>query len=231
MNNVNYQKKLEAEIAKIQSLDYRPKLLLHSCCAPCSSYCLVYLRKWFDITCYYYNPNITEEDEYYKRVRELSRLANALNEDPIYIDRDSSGAPVISQGKIDILDTIGKIRVYEGEFDPFTFKQKVVKANLEDAKEGGERCSMCFAMRLEEAIRLANLQGFDYCTTSLTISPLKNAQLLNQIGENISSKYDGNTSWLFSDFKKKNGYKFSIELSDRYGLYRQNYCGCEYSKR
>ena len=231
MNNVNYQKKLEEEIAKIITCKTRPKLLLHSCCAPCSSYCLVYLRKWFDITCFYFNPNITEEEEYYKRVNELYRLAASLNDDPIYIDKGSDGVITFFEGDRDYLDTVGTINVIESDFDPITFKDRVTKANLCDAIEGGERCKMCFGMRLSEALRVANEGQFDYFTTSLTISPLKNAELLNTIGEELARNNDGSASWLYSDFKKKNGYKISTQLSDRYSLYRQNYCGCEYSKR
>lgn len=227
----NFQKELEKIIGKIKEDESKPKLLLHSCCAPCSSYCLIYLREYFDITCYYYNPNITDEEEYIKRTDELVRLAECLNNDPIKVARDDNMQPIIITEDAGFLDRCGSIKVIKGEYNPDAFIKRVVSGNLEGEPEGGRRCSMCFNLRLLEACRVAIEGGFDYYTTSLTISPLKNATLLNEIGMQIAKANDEKVLWLPSDFKKKNGYKLSTQLSERYGLYRQNYCGCEYSKR
>lgn len=208
MNRIDHRKELDT---LIDGLTDRPRLLLHSCCAPCSSYCLVYLLPHFDITCFYYNPNITDPDEYEKRASELERLADVLSRE--YRDKVQGFTP---------------ISVIRGEHEPDVFIDAVKKQNLEDCPEGGRRCEMCFSMRLQKAYEVAAAGGYDYFTTTLTISPLKNAQLINTIGYDIAS--GGDVMWLPSDFKKKDGYKQSIELSKRYGLYRQNYCGCEYSK-
>lgn len=179
-----------------------PSLLLHSCCAPCSSYVLEYLSDYFEITVFYYNPNIYPEEEYTKRVEEQKHLiANMPTRYPVHL--------------------------IEGKFDPKEFYDAV--RGLEKIPEGGERCHACFQLRLEETARLAAEQHFDYFTTTLTISPLKNAQKLNEIGEALAQEYQ--ILWLPSDFKKKNGYKRSVELSAEYGLYRQDYCGCVFSKR
>ena len=207
MNDVNYQKELES---LIRSLTTRPKLLLHSCCAPCSSYCLIYLIPYFDITCFYYNPNITDRDEYDKRIAELHRLTDTLNEE--YAHSPFFESP---------------ISVIDGEYEPDVFVSKVTEGDLAACPEGGRRCEMCFSLRLAKTHETAVSLGFDYFTTSLTISPLKNAKLINEIGYSLS---DG-AFWLPSDFKKNDGYKKSIELSQKYGLYRQNYCGCDYSRR
>jgi predicted adenine nucleotide alpha hydrolase (AANH) superfamily ATPase len=181
------------------------KLFLHSCCAPCSSYVLEYLSAYFAITVFYYNPNITESEEYHKRAAEQKRLVDALN-------------------------TGGKCRYpiafVEGDYDPDVFLKAV--AGHEDDPEGGERCGICFAIRLREAALLAAKGEYDYFTTTLTISPLKDAERLNAIGE-AAGKAAG-VQFLPSDFKKKNGYKRSIELSKEYDLYRQNYCGCIFSR-
>ena len=179
-----------------------PSLLLHSCCAPCSSYVLEYLSDYFEITVFYYNPNIYPEEEYTKRVEEQKHLiANMSTKYPIHL--------------------------IEGKFDPKEFYDAV--RGLEKIPEGGERCHACFRLRLEATAQLAAGQYFDYFTTTLTISPLKNAQKLNEIGETLAQEYQ--IRWLPSDFKKKNGYKRSVELSAEYGLYRQDYCGCVFSKR
>ena len=170
----NYQKMLEETIAKNQREERVPSLLLHSCCAPCSSYCLEYLSQYFKITVFYYNPNIYPEEEYTKRVYEMAR-------------------------------------------------------GLEDVKEGGERCFRCYELRLRESAELAKELHMDYFTTTLSISPLKNAEKLNEIGDRLSEEYG--IAYLNSDFKKKNGYKRSVELSEEYGMYRQYYCGCVFSKR
>lgn len=205
--NINYAGKLDKII---QDLDYRPKLLLHSCCAPCSSYCLIYLLEHFDITCFYYNPNITDADEYNKRVAELRRLVATINEE--YSLTDSH-----------------PIKIIEGDYEPDIFIRSVTEQNLASCPEGGERCRMCFRMRLGKTCEVARYGNFEYFTTTLTISPLKNAQLINSIGYTLSEETDG-ALWLPSDFKKHDGYKQSIELSRKYNLYRQNYCGCLYSK-
>ncbi|MBO4903696.1 MAG: epoxyqueuosine reductase QueH [Lachnospiraceae bacterium] len=209
MNRINYRKELDTLIS---GLSARPRLLLHSCCAPCSSYCLVYLLDHFDITCFYYNPNITDADEYEKRASELERLVGALNEE--YSSRLTSGIP---------------IQVIRGDYEPDRFLDAVRSEDLAGCPEGGKRCEMCFSMRLKKAYDAALAGGFDYFTTTLTISPLKDADLINRIGYGIAD--GGNVLWLPSDFKKKDGYKQSIELSKKYGLYRQNYCGCDFSKK
>ena len=205
MNNVNYQKELEKILDSIT--DPSQKLLLHSCCAPCSSYCLIYLLPYFDITCFYYNPNITGKEEYDKRRGELHRLVDALNEE---------------------YDPPHKIKVIDGEYESDLFIEKVKEQSLEGCPEGGTRCGMCFDMRLRKTYERARADGFDLFTTTLTISPHKNAQLINSIGSGIASGNDGPV-WLPADFKKNDGYKRSIELSAKYELYRQSFCGCVYS--
>lgn len=203
MNNKNYQKLLDEELAKAGTKE--KTVVLHGCCAPCSSYCLSYLAGKIKIVSYYYNPNITEEAEYRHRADELARLVECLNEE--------------------IEDA--KVVFKEGAFEPEKFYEKV--KGLEMEQEGGKRCEKCFELRLYEAARLARELGADYFSTTLTISPLKNAQLLNEIGERIAK--ETGVKFLPSDFKKKEGYKQSVELSKKYGLYRQDYCGCPYSKR
>lgn len=199
MQRINYQRKLD-EVLK--SLDGTPKLLLHSCCAPCSSYCLEYLSKYFEITVLYYNPNISPEEEFRKRAEEQRRLISEL--------------PVKNPVSLVIDD-----------YDPSEFFNAV--KGLENAPEGGERCFVCYHLRLERAARYAAEHGFDYFCSTLSISPLKNAQKLNEIGEELSEIYKIQN--LPNDFKKKGGYLRSIELSREYGLYRQNYCGCVFSKK
>lgn len=181
-----------------------PSLFLHSCCAPCSSYVLEYLCPHFQITVFYYNPNISASHEYYKRVEEQKRLIAAYNE-------EKKGLP---------------IQIVEGTYEPAAFLEAV--KGYEHVPEGGERCFRCFALRLEETARLARDGGFDYFGTTLTISPLKNADKLNEIGELLAVEYG--IPWLPSDFKKKNGYQRSTALSAEYQLYRQDYCGCAFSK-
>ena len=198
----NYQKELDAIIARQTTSGEVPTLLLHACCAPCSSYCLEYLAQHFRITVFYYNPNIDPPQEYDHRVREVQRLIAAL----------PAKYPV---------------SFLEGRFDPQEFYTAV--KGFEQEKEGGARCAQCFRLRLEEAARGASAGGFDYFTTTLTISPLKNAALLNETGERAGEKFG--VRHLPSDFKKKDGYKRSIELSKCYDLYRQDYCGCIFSKR
>ena len=203
----NYQKELDRLIEGLREEGRIPKLLLHSCCAPCSSYVLEYLRQYFDITVLYYNPNITEREEYEKRAAEQKRLIREMNE-------EADG------------DCKNRILAEEGRYDPERFF--AAAKGLELVPEGGERCFKCYEIRLREAARIAREQGFDYFTTTLTISPLKNADKLNEIGNRLAEEYG--VAFLPSDFKKKNGYKRSVELSEKYGLYRQDYCGCVFSK-
>lgn len=203
-NARNYQKELDRLIGQ---LDGRaPRLLLHSCCAPCSSYVLEYLRRYFQITVFYHNPNITEQEEYQKRAAEQQRLIGAFNR------LTGCGYP---------------IEIIEGCYAPSAFYEAV--KGLEQCPEGGARCDACFALRLGETARTAVEIGADFFGTTLTISPLKDAVRLNEIGERLADRYQ--VAWLPGDFKKKNGFKRSIELSAEYGLYRQDYCGCAYSKR
>lgn len=199
----NFQKKTDEYIRSLQERGVRGKLLLHSCCAPCSSYCLEYLRKYFDITDYFYNPNITNADEYEKRAGELGRLISEYNK---------SGAD--------------SIEYVTGRYAPEEFIQAV--RGLENEPEGGLRCVKCFRLRLYETAGYAAENGFDCFTTTLTISPLKNASVLNYIGQEAAEKFG--IYFLPSDFKKRGGYQRSIELSREYNLYRQDYCGCVFSK-
>ena len=199
---MNYQKELDKLIEKLQKEQRVPKLLLHSCCAPCSSYVLEYLSNYFEITVFYYNPNIFPENEYTKRILEQQML--------------------ISDMKMK-----HPVSFLAGNYDRARFYE--IAAGLEHLKEGGERCFKCYELRLEEAAKVAQDGGFDYFTTTLSISPMKNAEKLNELGIKVGKKY--NVEYLQSDFKKKNGYKRSIELSKTYNLYRQDYCGCEFSFR
>lgn len=200
MQKVNYQKQLDKIIENLG--DKVPSLLLHTCCAPCSSHCIEYLSQYFQITVLYYNPNIYPEAEYIKRKAEQKRLI----------------AEMKTKYPVTLLDC---------DFESEKFYE--MAKGLENAKEGGERCFGCFELRLRKTAEEAKQGGFDYFTTSLTISPLKNAQKINEIGLAVAEEYDVN--WLPSDFKKKEGYKRSIELSAEYNLYRQNYCGCIFSQK
>ncbi|MCR4807508.1 MAG: epoxyqueuosine reductase QueH [Lachnospiraceae bacterium] len=216
MNKRNYQKELDKVL---EGLDHRPSLLLHSCCGPCSSYVLSYLARYFDITVLYYNPNIFPPEEFDKRAGEQERLIGALNVDLRMAD-GNGGDPVMPEGS-------GDIRFLEGDYDPDVFFK--MAQGLEDIPEGGERCFKCYELRMREAAIAARDAGFDYFTTTLSISPLKNAEKINEIGEKLEKEYG--VKHLPSDFKKKEGYKQSIELSKKYDLYRQDYCGCVYSKQ
>lgn len=199
MNQRNFQKELEDILSQNETKG--KKLFLHSCCAPCSSYVLSYLSDYFEITVFYYNPNITDENEYKKRVEEQKRLIASI---PHKYD----------------------IHFVEGKYEPERFFMEV--KGLEKEKEGGKRCEKCFQLRLSEAVNKAKEMESDFVTTTLTISPLKNAPLLNEIGEEEAGKK--NIPWLPSDFKKKGGYQKSILLSKEYDLYRQDFCGCIYSE-
>ena len=201
-NRVNYQKELEKEIKKWSEQGKCPTILLHCCCAPCSSYCLEYLNRYSRITAFYYNPNITDKNEYSHRVSELKRL-------------------------IEEMPMENKAGFLEGEYEPEAFYN--IARGLEAEPERGKRCILCYELRLKQTAKEAARIGAEYFTTTLTISPLKDADRLNEIGRAAGAKYG--VSWLPSDFKKQDGYKRSIELSSRYELYRQDYCGCSYSLR
>ncbi len=202
MQKVNYQKEMERELARLKKEQVVPKLLLHSCCAPCSSYVLEYLSNYFSITIFYYNPNISPKEEFEKRVKEQQRLI----------------ASMPFKNPVDCI---------VGKYEPERFFE--ISKGLENVPEGGERCFQCYELRLREAAILAKQKGFDYFTTTLSISPLKKAEKLNEIGRKLEQEYQ--VSYLYSDFKKKDGYKRSIQLSQEYQLYRQNFCGCVYSKK
>ena len=202
VQKINYQKELEKLLTQLEAEQRVPTLLIHSCCAPCSSYVLEYLSEYFKITVFYYNPNIYPESEYMKRIAEQQKL--------------------ICDMKLRY-----PVSFLAGEYDKEKFYE--MAAGMEDLKEGGARCMKCYELRLSEAARQAAAGGFDYFTTTLSISPMKNAQKLNEIGLRVGEEYG--VKYLVSDFKKKNGYKRSIELSKEYGLYRQDYCGCEFSMR
>lgn len=197
---INYEILMEQQLKEIEKTGIKPKLLLHSCCAPCSSAILEFLQNYFDITVYFYNPNITFEEEYYKR----------LNEQREYHEKRGYS-----------------IKVIEGNYNPKEDFFKQVKG-LEDRREGGERCFKCYTLRMEATVQKAKELGFDYFSTVLSISPLKNAQWINEIGEKLSEKYG--IKFLNGDFKKKNRYLRSTEISREYKLYRQDYCGCVFSK-
>lgn len=199
---INYQVELTKIIEENQRKETTPTLLLHSCCAPCSSYCLEYLSKYFKITVFYYNPNIYPESEYENRVAEQKRLISSLK-------------------------VKNEISFIEGKYDSRDFYSAV--KGLENEKEGGFRCFKCYKLRLEESAKIAKEGNFDYYTTTLSISPLKNAEKLNEISKEVGNIYG--VKALPADFKKKGGYQRSIELSKEYSLYRQDYCGCVFSLR
>lgn len=196
----NYQKELDLLIQQNEENNIVPTLLLHSCCAPCSSYVIEYLSNFFNITVLYFNPNIGEEKEYFKRRDEQKRLIGEMK-------------------------TKYPVKFIDGNYNPSDFYSAV--KGLENEPERGKRCSVCFRLRLSYTARVAEEKNFDYFATTLTLSPLKNAEVINTIGENIPC----NSKFLPSDFKKKEGYKRSIVLSQQYNLYRQNYCGCVFSKK
>ncbi len=197
----NYKILMDEEIKKIKALDKKPTLLLHACCAPCSSAVLESLREHFLITLYFYNPNISPEGEFVFRLDELKRLVAEMG--------------------------MNTTEVISPLYNPEEFYD--IAKGLESLPEGSERCAKCYRLRLEKSVLYAKENGFDYVTTTLSISPYKNAQWLNEIGLELSEKYG--VKYLFSDFKKGNGYKRSCQLSEEFNLYRQNYCGCIYSKK
>lgn len=192
----NYDIKFCEQLKQIEG--QKPKLLLHSCCGPCSSASLEKLQQFFDITIVFYNPNIYPKQEFDKRLAEQKKLLKKAFSD---------------------------ILILETEYKESEFLEKT--KGLENEKEGGARCSVCFALRLEKTAQIAKQNGFDYFGTTLTISPHKNEQIINALGENISKKYG--ISFLYGDLKKHDGYKRSIELSKIYDIYRQHYCGCRFS--
>lgn len=197
---MNYNTLMEQEIEKIKKTNVIPNLLLHSCCAPCSSHVIDTLSPYFNITILYYNPNIEPYDEYIKRKKEEKRFINQY-------------------------PNINKLNIIDCDYDNDKYHE-IIKG-LEQEKEGGARCIKCYYLRLEKTAQLAKENKYDYFATTLTVSPLKNSTKLNEIGEKLSKQLD--IKYLYSDFKKKNGYKHSIELSKQYDLYRQDYCGCIYS--
>ena len=201
INCMNFQKELDKTIENIKKVNTVPKLLIHSCCAPCSSYCLEYLSNYFDITVLYYNPNIFPKDEYMYRIEEQKRLIEAMTFE-------------------------NEVKFIATDYTPNDFYDSI--RGLEEEPEGGDRCTVCFRVRLEYAAKLAKSLGFDYFVTTLSISPMKNSKLLNAIGLELEEKYG--IKYLISDFKKRDGYRRSVELSKEYELYRQDYCGCVYSK-
>lgn len=196
---MNYDLLMEEQI---KNMNEGSTLLMHACCAPCSSACLERLGNYFDISILYYNPNITDKEEYLKRVEEIKKFISGFK-------------------------TKYPIKLIEGRYDPKEFFE--IAKGLEDEPERGKRCFKCYKLRLEETAKVASLKKFDYFCTTLTLSPYKNATWLNEIGEELNNNY--NSTYLYSDFKKKNGYKRSIELSKEFDLYRQDYCGCVYSLR
>lgn len=194
----NYQKELDKIIEKIVKDGKKPSLLLHACCAPCSSYCVEYLTKYFDITLYFYNPNIESQEEFSKRFNEFEKIIKRFD-----------------------------VKVVEEKYDSSEFYDSI--KGYEDCKEGGDRCTICYRLRLQKTLEYAEAHGFEYFASTLSISPYKDAKRLNEIGEEISK--DSKVLYLVNDFKKKGGYLRSTELSKEMDLYRQDYCGCIYSIR
>ena len=197
---MNFQRLLDEEIELIKDKEVKPKLLLHACCGPCSSYVVEYLSNYFDITIYYYNPNTYPEAEFSRRLDELNKFINNFN---------------------------NKIKVIEENYNPTEFYNNI--KGLEHLGEKSRRCYNCYKLRMNKAAMYAKENNFDYFTTTLSISPYKNANWINEIGSKLENKIG--IKYLYSDFKKKDGYKRSLELSKEYGLYRQEYCGCVYSKQ
>ena len=202
MTKRNYQKELEQLLENLKSGNKIPKLLLHSCCAPCSSYVLSYLSPYFNITVFYYNPNISPEEEYLFRKKEQIDLLSKIK----------------AKNTISFLDC---------DYEDFKFYQ--ITSGLENEKEGGKRCFNCYRLRLEKTAVIAKALGFEFFGSTLSVSPYKNAIWLNDIGESLENKYS--VRFLISDFKKKDGFLKTNKLSKELGIYRQNYCGCEFAKK
>lgn len=235
MNQPNYQKELDgilnqlteqsiglSQNGQLSAKETPSTLFLHSCCAPCSSYVLKYLREYFRITVFYYNPNISMQEEYRKRVEEQKRLIMAYNAEAEKQAADSRDA----EGKESARRVPYLIDIVEGDYEPEVFLE--LTKEYADCPEGGERCFLCYELRLRRTAKEAKKGGFDYFCTTLSISPLKNAAKINEIGSRLEEEIG--VKWLPSDFKKRDGYKQSVELSRTYDLYRQDYCGCAYSK-
>ena len=199
---INYQRLLDLKLEEIKKEEKLPKLLLHACCAPCSSYIVEYLSKYFEITIYYYNPNIHPKEEYDRRVNELKNF-------------------------LDVFKTENKVNLVLEHYSPTEYFDSV--KGIEYLGEKSKRCYECYKLRMDMAAKYAKENNFDYFTTTLSISPYKISSWINEIGEALENKY--NINYLYADFKKKNGYKRSLELSKEYNLYRQEYCGCIYSKQ
>ena len=189
-------------LKELENIKEPKKLLLHSCCAPCSSHVITFLTNYFDITILYYNPNIAPIEEYNKRKKEQIRLIKSI-------------------------DTINKLDIIDCDYDNDIYESKI--KGYEECPERGARCTICYELRMGKTAEIAKKNKYDYFCTTLSVSPYKNANLINQIGEKLANEF--NIKWLYSDFKKADGYKKSIELSKKYNLYRQDYCGCIYSKR
>jgi predicted adenine nucleotide alpha hydrolase (AANH) superfamily ATPase len=205
----NYYPKFEEQLNTLKEKKIRPRLLIQACCAPCSSHCLELLTEYFYITVYYYNPNIDEYEEYSKRISELKRFVNEA-------------------------DFANGVTIIDGGYEPEVFYE--MARGREDLPERGARCYDCYKLRMKKTAEYALEKGYDFFTTTLSISPYKNSDWINEIGMNLEREMMEHSQgkcpiFLFSDFKKKNGYKRSIELSKEYGLYRQNYCGCKFSRR
>ncbi len=211
---MNYNSVLKDFLKNLGSCPKPPKLLLHSCCGPCSSYCLGFLMEYFDISVLFYNPNIFPEDEFRHRLNEQKKIIGKLNS--VSCLEYNLNEKNISRKRI------CEIKLIEPEYDYSEFRRYV--SGLEEQPEGGLRCRKCFELRLSKAAEVAREEGFDYFATTLSVSPHKDAVLLNEIGTALDGE-----KYLASDFKKEDGYKTSVILSKKFDLYRQNYCGCEYS--
>lgn len=226
-NKINYQKELEKETKKWSELGVCPTILLHCCCAPCASYCMEYLSQFAWLTAFYYNPNITDENEYRHRVSELKRLIDEMMREKTGADTKMDGIGGNETGLSAGMLPGNRIDFMEGEYVPERFYE--IAKGLENEPECGRRCILCYELRLRKTAEEAAKGGYDYFTTTLTISPLKDAQVLNHLGQKLAAEYG--VKYLPSDFKKNGGYQRSIELSKKYNLYRQNFCGCEFSRR
>ena len=207
----DYQKQLETVLSSLQERKERPRLLLHACCAPCSSYVLEYLADYFDITVFYYNPNIYPAEEYRRRLKELREFL------PRFPPAQKAAVTLVEEA-----------------YEPESFYRAtnvLTEKELQTERERGERCRRCYLLRMERAYRYAANGGYSFFTTTLSISPFKDAHKINAIGRGLEQADSGKTLFLPSDFKKKNGFLRSLQISREYGLYRQDYCGCLYSKQ